>query len=105
MISRSTSVLVITAIAAIAPPRPSEPVSPMKIAAGNELNQRKPTHAPTRQAHSRARSIWPGPVVMNVMAVKASSTIAQQPAASPSSPSVRFTPLVAPSRTSRISTG
>ena len=30
----STSVLVITAIAAIAPPRPSEPVSPMKTTPG-----------------------------------------------------------------------
>ncbi len=38
----STSVLVITASAAIAPPSPSDPVSPMKIDAGNELNQRKP---------------------------------------------------------------
>ena len=43
--------------------------------------------------------------VMNVIAVNASSTIAQQPAASPSRPSVRFTPLVAPTSTSRISTG
>ena len=50
----STSVWVITASPAIAPPSPSEPVSPMNTAAGNELNQRKPTHAPTRQAHSSA---------------------------------------------------
>ena len=48
MISR-ISVFVITASPAIAPPRPSEPVSPMKIVAGNALNHRKPTHAPTRQ--------------------------------------------------------
>ena len=33
-ISSSTSVFVITASAAIAPPRPSDPVSPMKIAPG-----------------------------------------------------------------------
>ena len=77
----------------------------MNTEAGNELNHRKPTHAPTRQAHSSARSVWPGPAVMKVMAVKASSTMAQQPAASPSRPSVRFTPLVAPISTSRISTG
>ena len=54
---RSTSVLVITASAAIAPPRPSDPVSPMKIEAGNELNQRKPMHAPPRHAATaRGRS-------------------------------------------------
>ena len=45
----STSVLVMTASPAIAPPSPSEPVSPMKIVAGNALNHRKPTQAPTRQ--------------------------------------------------------
>ena len=43
---RSTSVFVITASAAIAPPSPSDPVSPMKIDAGNELNQRKPDARP-----------------------------------------------------------
>ena len=52
----STSVLVITAIAAIAPPSPSDPVSPMKIEAGNELNHRNPTQAPTRQPATSARS-------------------------------------------------
>ena len=62
----STSVLVITAIAAIAPPSPSEPVSPMKIDAGNELNHRNPTHAPTRQPATSARSFWP---VVNVIAM------------------------------------
>ena len=31
----------------------------MKIDAGNELNQRKPTHAPTRHAATSARSVWP----------------------------------------------
>jgi hypothetical protein len=54
MISR-TSVWVITARAPIAPPRPSEPVSPMKIEAGKALNQRKPMQPPTRQAESSAR--------------------------------------------------
>jgi hypothetical protein len=37
----------------------------MKIVAGNALNQRKPTHAPTRQPESSARSRWP--LVMNVI--------------------------------------
>ena len=55
MMISSTSVWVITARAPIAPPRPSEPVSPMKIEAGKALNQRKPMQAPTRQAESSAR--------------------------------------------------
>ena len=53
--------------AAIAPPNPSDPVSPMNTDAGHELNQRKPTQAPTRQALSSARSPWPA--VMNVITV------------------------------------
>ena len=64
----STSVLVITAMPAIAPPSPSEPVSPMKIAAGNELNHRKPTQAPTRQ-RAEQRQVAAGRAVMNVIAV------------------------------------
>ena len=56
---RRISVRVTTASAAIAPPNPSEPVSPMNTDAGNELNHRKPTQAPTRQALSSARSCWP----------------------------------------------
>src|SRR3954452_11695567 len=54
MMRSSTSVWVITAMAAIAPPRPRDPVSPMNTAAGNELNHRKPMLAPTRQAHMSA---------------------------------------------------
>ena len=46
----STSVFVITASPAIAPPSPSEPVSPMKIVAGKALNQRKPMHAADQAA-------------------------------------------------------
>ena len=65
MISRS-SVWVITARAPIAAPSPSEPVSPMKIDAGNELNHKKPTEAPTRQAESRARPFWPLMIVIAV---------------------------------------
>ena len=62
---RSSSVFVITASPAIAPPSPSDPVSPMKIVAGKALNHRKPTQAPTRQPLSSARSRWPP--VMKVM--------------------------------------
>ena len=61
----STSVLVITARPAIAPPSPSEPVSPMKMLAGKLLNHRKPMQAPTRHAASSVRSA--SPVVMNVI--------------------------------------
>src|SRR5271170_1720037 len=45
----STSVLVITARPAIAPPSPSEPVSPMKIVAGKALYQE-----PDARAHQAA---------------------------------------------------
>ena len=38
----------------------------MKIEAGNELNQRKPTQAPTRQPATSARSVWR---VVNVIAM------------------------------------
>ncbi len=61
----SSSVFVITASPAIAPPSPSEPVSPMKIVAGKALNHRKPTQAPTRQPASSERSA--SPAVMNVI--------------------------------------
>ena len=54
-------------------------------------------HPPTRHADRSARSRWP--VVMNVIPMKASSTIAAHPAASPSSPSVRFTAEVVPATT------
>ncbi len=94
---RRISVCVITASAPIAPPSPSEPVSPMKIEAGKALNQRNPMHAPTRQAESIERfSCSP---VMKVIAVYASRTIAQQPAARPSRPSVRFTAFDEPAMT------
>ena len=89
-----------TAIPPIAAPSPSEPVSPMKIEAGQALNQRNPTDAPTRQAERRARPSCP---VVKVMAVYASSTIAHDPAARPSRPSVRFTAFDAPAMT--LSTG
>ena len=92
----SSSVLVITARPAIAPPRPSEPVSPMKIVAGKALNHRKPMQPPTRQPATIARSHSP---VMKVMATYASRTIAAHPAARPSRPSVRLTALVVPATT------
>ena len=41
---------------AIAPPSASEPVSPMKIFAGEVFHHRKPTQAPMIAAHSTAVS-------------------------------------------------
>ena len=69
----------------------------MKMLAGKLLNHRKPMHAAPRQAASIVRSRWPE--LMNVIPIYASSTIAAQPAASPSSPSVRLTALVVPATT------
>ncbi len=53
------SVSVMIASPAIAPPSPSEPVSPMKIDAGKLLNQRNPMQAPTRHEASSVRLCWP----------------------------------------------
>src|SRR4029077_17082484 len=78
------------------------PLPILKIVAGNALNHRKPMQPPTRQPATIARSYSP---VMNVIPIYASSTIAAQPAASPSSPSVRLTALVVPATTREISTG
>src|SRR5262249_13877370 len=72
MMSRRISVLVMIASAAMAPPREYEPVSPMKIAAGNELNQRKPRHAPTIAAPKIARSRW---LLMPTPAVSATNAM------------------------------
>ena len=38
----------------------------MKIEAGNALNQRKPTEAPTKQAESSASPSWPLVIVIAV---------------------------------------
>ena len=46
-ITSSISCLIITATAPSAPPSGSDPTSPMKTSAGWELNQRKPSEAPT----------------------------------------------------------
>ena len=54
--STSNSVRVITAMPASAPPSDSEPVSPMKILAGEAFHHRKPNSAPVKQAATTARS-------------------------------------------------
>ena len=73
----------------------------MKIDAGKALNHKKPTEAPTKQAERIARPSWPEVIVM---AVNARKTIAHDPAASPSRPSVRFTALDAPAMTRKMKT-
>ena len=50
------SVCVKIPTAANAPPKASEPVSPMKTLAGWKLNFRKPIHAPTVAAQKIAKS-------------------------------------------------
>src|ERR1043166_469592 len=52
----STSCLMITAMQPIAPPRASDPTSPMKISAGWALNHRKPSEAPTIAPQKTASS-------------------------------------------------
>ena len=47
MMRRSTSWRITIAMKARRPPSASDPVSPMNIVAGLQLNHRKPRHAPT----------------------------------------------------------
>ena len=56
MISSSSSVRVRIASPASAPPSASEPVSPMKMAAGEAFHHRKPKQAPVIAAATTARS-------------------------------------------------
>jgi hypothetical protein len=52
----SSSVRVMRANPAIAPPRLSDPVSPMKILAGEAFHQRNPKQAPVSAEATTARS-------------------------------------------------
>ena len=56
MIAPSSSVRVTMVRPAMPPPRAREPVSPMKIFAGEVFHHRKPTQAPMIAAHSTATS-------------------------------------------------
>ena len=91
---------------AIRPPSAIEPVSPMKICAGEAFHHRKPKQAPIadgghhRQVERIAHLVAAGATGsvpqglrnwMNEISVYAPNTIAAAPAASPSRPSVRFT--------------
>ena len=99
---------VATATAASRPPSASEPVSPMKMRAGGALCHRKPAAAAVtaavRTATSSAASAPMGYSELlrncqNAISVKAPNTSADEPAASPSSPSVKFTALLEPTIT------
>ena len=89
---------------AIAPPSISEPVSPMKILAGAVFHHRKPAHAPNkaggddreieRVRAGRTEVVEDGwRNCQNPITTNAPRTWAAEPTASPSSPSVRFTPF------------
>ena len=56
MMTSRSSVRVMIAKPAIAPPRASDPVSPMMIWAGEAFHQRKPKQAPVSAAATTARS-------------------------------------------------
>ena len=56
MMSSSISVRLVIARPASPPPRASEPVSPMKILAGEAFHHRNPMHAPMTHAATTARS-------------------------------------------------
>ena len=60
MMASTISCLVATATVPMSPPSDSEPVSPMKIAAGGALNQRKPSPAPMTAPRITASSPVPG---------------------------------------------
>src|SRR3989441_2418291 len=112
MKSSRNIVCVKIAIAARAPPIAIAPVSPMITSAGKALYQRKPIAAPISAAPTMARSRRlskrpPGfPERMYVtteIAVKVSRAMIPVPAARPSRPSVRLTPLAAPAITRKSS--
>src|SRR5215470_10613392 len=85
---------------AMAAPSASEPTSPMNTCAGAAFHQRNPRQAPIMAAATMARSsalagsTWYTPGwrnCQNAMITNAAKTMAAEPAASPSSPSVMFT--------------
>ena len=97
MMSDTNSVFVSTARQPSAMPSASDPVSPIKMSAGNELNQRNPMHAPASAAAKMAGSNRSERYAMAAITI---ITIMTVPAAKPSRPSVRFTALHMP--TSRM---
>ena len=85
-------------MAAIAPPRNSDPVSPMKTLAGLKLYSRKPSRPPARPEANTPRERYVSPHSI-VTATKNTHTGKLVPVARPSTPSVRFTALTVPTMT------
>ncbi len=82
----------INAVTASVAPSDNAPASPMITCAGWTLNHRNPSRAPMMSAHIRARFDWFG-VLSSAMSMNATNEMASVPPESPSSPSVRLTPL------------
>ena len=95
MMMDTNSVFVTTARHPSAMPSASDPVSPMKMSAGKELNHRNPMQAPASAAAKMAGSSRFERYAMAAMTIM---TIMTVPAARPSRPSVRFTALHMPTR-------
>ncbi|MOA33192.1 hypothetical protein D3C78_1544640 [compost metagenome] len=87
----SSSLFVTIAIAAIAPPMPREPVSPINTLAGCALNTRNPSTAPIMAAAQTAAGIDVACIAITAYAPKA---IALTPDSNPSRPSVKLTALL-----------
>ena len=85
------SVLVSMATAAIPPPMPNEPVSPMNTFAGCALKTRKPSIPPIIAAENMADSCS---LACSARIVNAPNAIAPEPASNPSTPSVKLTAFV-----------
>ena len=99
-ITSKNSVFVITATAANAPPKASDPVSPIKTLAGCALYRKKPRQAPASAAQKIARCGLPKYMAITAYASAATVVV---PAAKPSRPSVRLTAFVVPTSTIKIS--
>ena len=79
--------------AATKPPRKSEPVSPIKVFAGFQFQQRKPQTPPRRAPESTPK---PANCWKNAIAIKQIAAVAVTEEQSPSIPSVKFTEFVHP---------
>jgi len=86
-------------MAAIAPPKAIDPVSPIKTLAGWALNLRNPRQAPVKAPENITMLSNPK---FKATKLKKDETINVTPAANPSRPSVRFTLLVVATTTKII---
>lgn len=92
---------IIKAITAIVAPKLSAPVSPMKNFAGGILFHKNPAVAPAILAHNVANISCP---FKNAMIPSDKNDMIDNPAASPSSPSVKLTAFENPA-TARMNSG